>query len=194
MCDTARRGHPLFSIESCAPLAEFDAVGITLPHELALRTCLRRSIWQASRCMRTSARERPLVVGAPAPVQPRALRAVLRRVQHRRREEALPRPGRRPPPARRGAARADILRALADEPGWYVRRCTAGVPRTRRRKRARGSSLWERAPLRIEEPVRGLRGKPWLGAVHRAVHRGGASAERRDPARVRPRAASARRA
>ena len=41
MCDTLRaEGIPLFSIESCAPLAEFDAVGITLPHELAATNVL----------------------------------------------------------------------------------------------------------------------------------------------------------
>ena len=31
---------PLFSIESCAPVAEFDALGITLPHELAATNVL----------------------------------------------------------------------------------------------------------------------------------------------------------
>ena len=36
MCDMMRdRGIPAFSLESCAPLMEFDTVGITLPHELA---------------------------------------------------------------------------------------------------------------------------------------------------------------
>ena len=36
MCDLMRaEGVPAFSLESCAPVAEFDAVGITLPHELA---------------------------------------------------------------------------------------------------------------------------------------------------------------
>ena len=40
-CDTMRdEGLPLFSIESCAPVAEFDVVGITLPHELAATNVL----------------------------------------------------------------------------------------------------------------------------------------------------------
>ncbi|MCL1798285.1 MAG: TIGR03960 family B12-binding radical SAM protein [Eggerthellaceae bacterium] len=40
-CDTMRtEGLPLFSLESCAPLAEFDAVGITLSHELAATNVL----------------------------------------------------------------------------------------------------------------------------------------------------------
>ncbi|MEG0758293.1 MAG: B12-binding domain-containing radical SAM protein, partial [Raoultibacter sp.] len=40
-CDIMREHElPLFSLESCAPLAEFDAVGITLPHELAATNVL----------------------------------------------------------------------------------------------------------------------------------------------------------
>ena len=33
-------GVPMFSLESCAPLSEFDAIGITLPHELAASNVL----------------------------------------------------------------------------------------------------------------------------------------------------------
>ncbi len=41
MCDAMRKeGIPLFSIESCAPVREFDVVGITLPHELAATNIL----------------------------------------------------------------------------------------------------------------------------------------------------------
>ena len=41
MCDLMRaEGVPAFSLESCAPVAEFDAVGITLPHELAATNVL----------------------------------------------------------------------------------------------------------------------------------------------------------
>ncbi|WP_282191884.1 TIGR03960 family B12-binding radical SAM protein [Adlercreutzia caecimuris] len=41
MADLMRdAGVPLFSLESCAPVAEFDAVGITLPHELAATNIL----------------------------------------------------------------------------------------------------------------------------------------------------------
>ncbi|MBQ9068016.1 MAG: TIGR03960 family B12-binding radical SAM protein [Eggerthellaceae bacterium] len=40
-CDLMRQeGLPLFSLEGCAPLAEFDCVGITLPHELAATNVL----------------------------------------------------------------------------------------------------------------------------------------------------------
>ena len=41
MCDALRaEGLPLFSIEGCAPLSSFDAIGITLPHELAATNVL----------------------------------------------------------------------------------------------------------------------------------------------------------
>ena len=33
-------GVPMFSLESCAPLSEFDAIGITLPHEFAATNVL----------------------------------------------------------------------------------------------------------------------------------------------------------
>ena len=33
-------GVQMFSLESCAPLSEFDAIGITLPHELAATNVL----------------------------------------------------------------------------------------------------------------------------------------------------------
>ncbi len=35
-----REGLPLFSLESCAPIAEFDVIGITLPHEMAATNVL----------------------------------------------------------------------------------------------------------------------------------------------------------
>ena len=41
MIDAMReRGIPMFSLESCAPVSEFDVVGITLPHELAATNVL----------------------------------------------------------------------------------------------------------------------------------------------------------
>ncbi|MEG1746114.1 MAG: TIGR03960 family B12-binding radical SAM protein [Raoultibacter sp.] len=40
-CDVMRAENlPLFSLESCAPVSEFDCVGITLPHELAATNVL----------------------------------------------------------------------------------------------------------------------------------------------------------
>lgn len=40
-CEVMRReGLPAFSLESCAPLREFDVVGITMPHELAATNML----------------------------------------------------------------------------------------------------------------------------------------------------------
>lgn len=41
MADLMREeGVPLFSLESCRPVADFDVVGITLPHELAATNVL----------------------------------------------------------------------------------------------------------------------------------------------------------
>ena len=41
MCDIMREQHlPLFSLESCTPVREFDVVGITLPHELCATNVL----------------------------------------------------------------------------------------------------------------------------------------------------------
>ena len=41
MCDAMRAQKlPLFALESCAPVSGFDAIGITLPHELAATNVL----------------------------------------------------------------------------------------------------------------------------------------------------------
>ena len=45
MADLMREeGVPLFSLESCRPVADFDVVGITLPHELAATNVLELSL------------------------------------------------------------------------------------------------------------------------------------------------------
>ncbi|MCI8469122.1 MAG: B12-binding domain-containing radical SAM protein, partial [Eggerthellaceae bacterium] len=60
-------GLPLFSLESCAPVAEFDVVGITLPHELAATNVLE-TLDLAGIPLRTEARaeDDPIVLaGGP---------------------------------------------------------------------------------------------------------------------------------
>ena len=124
MCDTLRaEGIPLFSIESCAPLAEFDAVGITLPHELAATNVLE-TLDLAGIPLHADERAEsdPLVVGGgPCAYNPEPYAPFFDAFSIGEGEEALPRGL---AVVRRlraeGAARADILRALADEPGWYV--------------------------------------------------------------------------
>lgn len=82
MADLMREeGVPLFSLESCRPVADFDVVGITLPHELAATNVLE-TLDLAGIPLRTADRAEgdPIVLaGGPVRLQPGALRAVLRR-------------------------------------------------------------------------------------------------------------------
>ncbi len=74
-------GLPLFSLESCAPVREFDVVGITLPHELAATNVLE-TLDLAGIPLRAEDRgeDDPFVLGGgPCALQPGTLRSVLRR-------------------------------------------------------------------------------------------------------------------
>lgn len=158
MCDTLRaEGIPLFSIESCAPLAEFDAVGITLPHELAATNVLE-TLDLAGIPLHADERVEsdPLVVGGgPCAYNPEPYAPFFDAFSIGEGEEALPRGL---AVVRRlraeGAARADILRALADEPGWYV----PSLYRWRAEDEAQEAGSWiepleEGLPLRIEKSL-----------------------------------------
>ena len=124
MCDVLRsEGLPLFSIESCAPLAEFDAVGITLPHELAATNVLE-TLDLAGIPLHAAERgeDDPFVLaGGPCAFNPEPYAPFFDAFSIGEGEEALPE-GLAVIRSMRaeGAARADILRALAHEPGWYV--------------------------------------------------------------------------
>ena len=158
MCDTLRaEGIPLFSIESCAPLAEFDAVGITLPHELAATNVLE-TLDLAGIPLHADERVEsdPLVVGGgPCAYNPEPYAPFFDAFSIGEGEEALPRGL---AVVRRlraeGAARADILRALADEPGWYV----PSLYRWRAEDEAQEAGSWiepleKGLPLRIEKSL-----------------------------------------
>lgn len=158
LCDTLRaEGIPLFSIESCAPLAEFDAVGITLPHELAATNVLE-TLDLAGIPLRADERaeDDPLVVGGgPCAYNPEPYAPFFDAFNIGEGEEALPRGL---SVIRRlraeSAARADILRALADEPGWYV----PSLYRWRVEEEAQEAGSWiepveEGLPLRIEKSL-----------------------------------------
>ena len=116
-------GLPLFSIESCAPLAEFDAVGITLPHELAATNVLE-VLDLAGIPLRAADRAEgdPIVLGGgPCAFNPEPYAPFFDAIGIGEGEEALPEAlavvrERRAA----GASRADILRALAQVPGYYV--------------------------------------------------------------------------
>lgn len=123
-CDLMRaEGIPLFSIESCAPLAEFDAIGITLPHELAATNVLE-TLDLAGVPLHADARGEgdPFVLGGgPCAYNPEPYAPFFDAISIGEGEEAVPEALALIRRMRReGAARGDILRALAHEPGWYV--------------------------------------------------------------------------
>ena len=124
MCDRLRaEGIPLFSIESCAPLSEFDAIGITLPHELAASNVLE-ALDLAGIPLHADERgeDDPIVfAGGPCAFNPEPYAPFFDAFSVGEGEEAIPealllvrelRDG--------GATRAEILRAIAALEGWYV--------------------------------------------------------------------------
>ena len=126
LCDELRSaGLPMFSIESCAPLAAFDVVGITLPHELAATNVLEAldlggiAVRAADR-----AEDDPIVVGGgPCAFNPEPYAPFFDAIDIGEGERSLPeglaviRAGRE-----QGLPRVDILRNLARLDGWYVPR------------------------------------------------------------------------
>lgn len=124
MCDALRReGLPLFSLESCAPVGSFDAIGITLPHELAATNVLE-VLDLAGIPLRAQDREQdcPIVLGGgPCAFNPEPYAPFFDAVSIGEGEESLPE---QLEVIRRlraeGASRQDILRALAQVPGTYV--------------------------------------------------------------------------
>lgn len=124
MIDAMRdAGIPLFSLESCAPLAEFDVVGITLPHELAATNVLE-VLDLAGIPLRAAdrAQDDPIVIaGGPCAMNPEPYAPFFDAISVGEGEEAVPELVgivRRMRAA--GAARADIVRALAEVAGTYV--------------------------------------------------------------------------
>lgn len=114
---------PLFSIESCAPLGEFDAIGITLPHELAASNVLE-TLDLARLPLRAVDRQEshPIVLGGgPCAFNPEPYAPFFDAITIGEGEEALPEALEFIRKMRRqGVRRADILRALAAVPGTYV--------------------------------------------------------------------------
>ncbi|MEF9925205.1 MAG: TIGR03960 family B12-binding radical SAM protein [Raoultibacter sp.] len=123
-CDTLRAQNlPLFSVESCAPVAEFDCVGITLPHELAATNVLE-TLDLAGIPLHAAARgeDDPLVfAGGPCAFNPEPYapffdafslgegeQAVVEMLKLHRQLRA------------QGATRSEIVHALAQLPGCYV--------------------------------------------------------------------------
>jgi radical SAM family uncharacterized protein len=116
-------GLPLFSLESCAPLREFDAIGITLPHELAATNVLE-VLDLAGLALRAEDRAEadPIVLGGgPCAFNPEPYSAFFDAICIGEGEEAMPEmvacigAGRAA-----GKTRQEILEDLADIPGTYV--------------------------------------------------------------------------
>ncbi|NGM17388.1 TIGR03960 family B12-binding radical SAM protein [Eggerthellaceae bacterium zg-893] len=123
-CDTLREeGVPLFSLEGCRPLAEFDVIGVTLPHELAATNILE-ALDLAGVPLRADARRDgdPIVVaGGPCAFNPEPYAPFFDAFNIGEGEEMLVE-GLRLVRDRQdaGASRREIVRALADVGGWYV--------------------------------------------------------------------------
>lgn len=125
MADLMRdAGVPLFSLESCAPVAEFDAVGITLPHELAATNILE-TLDLAGIPLHSDERaeDDPIVLaGGPCAYNPEPYAPFFDVILVGEGEEQLPEALSLIRRLRgEGVPRADILRALAREvDGAYV--------------------------------------------------------------------------
>ena len=121
MADLMRdAGVPLFSLESCAPVAEFDAVGITLPHELAATNILE-TLDLAGIPLHSDERAEgdPVVLaGGPCAYNPEPYAPFFDVILVGEGEEQLPEALSLIRRLRgEGVPRADILRALAREVG-----------------------------------------------------------------------------
>ncbi|WP_102378405.1 TIGR03960 family B12-binding radical SAM protein [Raoultibacter timonensis] len=123
-CDLMReKGLPLFSLESCAPLIEFDVVGITLPHELAATNVLE-TLDLAGIPLRSVDRGEsdPLVfAGGPCAFNPEPYAPFFDAFSIGEGEESVPEMlALHRSLKERGASRTEMLRELAKLPGCYV--------------------------------------------------------------------------
>ena len=148
-------GIPMFSLESCAPLSEFDAIGITLPHELAATNVLE-VLDLSGIALRAIDRGEgdPIVFGGgPCALNPEPYAPFFDAVLVGEGEEALPEALLEVRRMRGlGASRRDILRALAELPGCYV----PSLYRVRDEAAAQKAGSWlepleEGVPERIEK-------------------------------------------
>lgn len=157
-CDVMReRDIPLFSIESCAPLREFDVIGITLPHELAATNVLE-TLDLAGIPVRAEdrAEDDPLVIaGGPCAYNPEPYAPFVDAFSIGEGEQAVPEALALMRALRaEGASRADILRAVAGLRGWYV----PSLYRWRSEEEAQAAGSWiepldDCAPLTIEKRI-----------------------------------------
>uniref|UniRef100_UPI003A8D147E TIGR03960 family B12-binding radical SAM protein n=1 Tax=Senegalimassilia anaerobia TaxID=1473216 RepID=UPI003A8D147E len=157
-CDTMRaEGLPLFSIESCAPVAEFDAIGITLSHELVATNVLEALDLAGIPLHAQDRGEDDLFVigGGPCSYNPEPYAPFFDIFNIGEGEEALPECLQAIRRLRaEGACRADILRAIARMDGYYV----PSLYRWRDEEQAQQAGSWiepveEGLPTRIQKRV-----------------------------------------
>ncbi|WP_165051481.1 MULTISPECIES: TIGR03960 family B12-binding radical SAM protein [unclassified Adlercreutzia] len=150
-------GLPLFSLESCAPLVEFDVIGITLPHELAATNVLE-VIDLAGLPVRAAdrAEDDPFVFGGgPCAYNPEPYAPFFDVISVGEGEEAVPELLLLTRELRAaGASRAEILRALSQVPGTYV----PSLYRWRSEAEAQEAGSWaepldEGVPARVDKRV-----------------------------------------
>ena len=131
MADLMReKGVPLFSLESCRPVVDFDVVGITLPHELAATNVLE-TLDLAGIPLRTADRAEgdPIVLaGGPCAYNPEPYAPFFDVILVGEGEEQLP-------------ETLELIRELRASGTPTCRACTAGAARTRPRLPAAGRSL-----------------------------------------------------
>jgi radical SAM family uncharacterized protein len=116
-------GVPLFSLESCSPVGEFDLFGITLPYELTYTNVLE-ALDLAGIPLDAADRgeEHPLVVGGgPCAYNPEPLARFFDAILVGEGEDAVVDIARTQVEAKRsGASRTEVLQRLAHVPGVYV--------------------------------------------------------------------------
>ena len=146
-----QEGLPLFSIESCAPVSEFDAIGITLPHELAATNILE-TLDLAGIALRACDRDEddPLVLGGgPCAFNPEPYAPFFDAISVGEGEQAVPEALLLVKRLREeGVPRARILDEVAHLDGWYV----PGLYRWADEAEAQERGAWA-LPLREDVPA-----------------------------------------
>lgn len=134
-------GVPLFSLETMAPLSEFDAIGITLPHELAA-TNVPETLDLAGIPLLSEERgeDDPFVLaGGPCAYNPEPYAPFFDVITIGEGEEVTPQTLSAIREMRReGLSRREILRNLADIPGTYV----PSLYRWRSEEEAQAAGSW----------------------------------------------------
>lgn len=124
MIDIMReRGIPAFSLESCAPVASFDAVGITMPHELAATNALEflDLAGIAVRAVERTEDDPLIMAGGPCAFNAEPWAPFFDVIMLGEGEEALPELLKlHRSKKEQGASRREILHAMAKVPGTYV--------------------------------------------------------------------------